>query len=74
MRTYLYQIAEVITGIPPTQVPVERQFSVLGIVYTNRRVNLKPQMIENIILIKLNKDIAYQIFERELHDIEILHL
>lgn len=68
----LFQVAEVMHAIPPTQVPVERSFSVLGLVYNSRRVQLKQEMLENIIHIKLNKDLAYQIFEKDINEIEII--
>lgn len=67
---FLFKIAQVILGVPPTQVPVERSFSTLALIYNCRRVQLSQKMLENIILVKLNKDIAYAIFENDLKDIK----
>lgn len=68
--SYLFKVAEVVHGIPPTQVPVERSFSILALIYNSRRVQLRQQMLENPIHIKLNKDMAYQIFEKDVNEIE----
>lgn len=65
----LFKVAQVINGIPPTQVPVERSFSVLGFIFNCKRVQLKQQTLEDIIHIKLNKDLTYRIFEQELKNI-----
>lgn len=69
----LYEVASVFLGIPPTQATVERTFSALGFVFSNRRHNLSQQVLENILLIKLNRDIAEDIFKEEMIELEALN-
>lgn len=66
----LYEISKVYNAIPPTQVTVKRAFSSLSTVFTSRRCALLQKNLENILTIKLNKHIAFNIFKRELDDIE----
>lgn len=62
----LYQIACIIHTIPPTQATVERAFSTLGYIYNQKRTRLTPKMLENILLIRLNKDLVEPINRRDL--------
>lgn len=62
----LYQLACVIHSIPPTQATVERAFSTLGYIYNPKRTRLSPTMLENILLIRLNKDLVEPINRRDL--------
>ena len=50
----LYQVAQVLLGVPATQVSVERAFSCLNFVFSERRHNLKDSILEAILLIRLN--------------------
>lgn len=54
----LYQLASMVNTIPPTQVTVERTFSILGLIYNARRTRLSPDLLERILLINLNKDMV----------------
>lgn len=54
----LYSVAMVILAIPSTQVTVERAFSALAIVLSDLRTGLGEDTLANILLIKLNADIA----------------
>lgn len=54
----LYQLASMVNTIPPTQVTVERTFSILGLIYNARRTRLSPDLLEHILLINLNKDLV----------------
>lgn len=65
----LYEVALVFLSIPPTQATVERTFSVLGFVFNNRRYSLSQEMLEEIMKIKMNKDLAEVVFEEELNEI-----
>jgi hypothetical protein len=65
----LYEVAKIYLAIPPTQATVERSFSTLSFIYNNRRSSLGKNLLENIILIKLNKEIALDIFSEELNEI-----
>lgn len=62
----IYIVACAIFSIPPTQITVERQFSCLSLVYSNRRTQMSQAMLENILTIKLNKKVVNQIFEDEI--------
>lgn len=57
----LYQLASMVNTIPPTQVTVERAFSILSIVYYAKRTRLAPDLLQHILLIKLNRDLVADI-------------
>lgn len=63
----VYQLACIIHSIPPTQATVERAFSTLGYIYNPKRTRLSPRMLENILLIRLNKDLVEPINHRDLN-------
>lgn len=56
----LYKVAMVVLAVPSNQVSVERSFSALGLVLSNRRTGLTEDTLANILLVKLNKPV----FER----------
>lgn len=60
----LYEIAMVVYAIPPTEVEIERDFSILEFVFSGRRCKLSKHLIDDILLIKLNKDL-FQIIKQE---------
>lgn len=62
----LYDVARVIYGIPPSQATIERSFSTLSFVFNEKRGRLAQQTLENILLIKLNKDIAASVNENDM--------
>lgn len=66
----LYEVFTFLSTIPPTQVTVERSFSQLALIYNEKRSKLTEDMLEAILIINLNKEIAYEIFEKELQNIE----
>lgn len=45
-------------AIPPTQASVERTFSALALVLTSHRTNLGDEILENILLVRLNHDLS----------------
>lgn len=64
----LYELAMVIHAIAPTQVTVERNFSVLAYIFNSRRSNLLPKLLEDILMIVLNADL-FEILNQENIDI-----
>lgn len=54
----LYRLASMINTIPPTQVTVERSFSILGLVYNCRRTQLSPDLLQHLLLININKELV----------------
>lgn len=61
----IYEIADIIFGVPPSQAAVERSFSQFGYVFNCRRCNIASALLQNILLIKLNKEIAYDVFKKD---------
>lgn len=59
----LYELAMVILAAPSTQVSVERAFSALNLVFSDLRCGLSDEVLQNILLIKLNGDV----FDKILH-------
>ncbi|KAI8120087.1 hypothetical protein CVS40_8584 [Lucilia cuprina] len=53
----LYILSNIIFGVPPTQVSVERAFSSLKIILTDSRNRLSQENLENILLAKLNSSL-----------------
>lgn len=64
----IYDVAGIFLAIPPTQATVERSFSALAFIFTPRRMKLNSVLLEKILTIKLNKDVAQQIFIEEIDD------
>lgn len=62
----LYKLAMVIFSVPPTEVQIERDFSGLDFIFTNRRGRLSHQRLEDILLIYLNKDLFYFINDEDI--------
>lgn len=62
----IYEVANILFSIPPSQAAIERSFSQWGFVFTCRRCNLGSKLLEDILIIKLNKELAYRIFENDL--------
>lgn len=50
----LFDLSEIILAIPPTQVSVERLFSALKFILSPHRSSTKPDIIQHILLIRLN--------------------
>lgn len=63
---HLYELAKCIYSIPPTEVDVERDFSLLNFVFTKRRGNLSEEHLNDVLRIHLNKDLFFVIKEEEL--------
>lgn len=57
----LYKIANVAHAVPATQSSVERTFSSLTFVFNELRCNLSATLLEDVLLIKLNKELFNEI-------------
>lgn len=62
----LYEVALIIFSIPPSQATVERSFSQFSFVFDCRRSRISSKLLEEILLIKLNKSSAYDVFQEDL--------
>lgn len=51
----LYELACMINSIPPSQATVERSFSILKFIFTCKRHKLKANILEDILMMKLNE-------------------
>jgi hypothetical protein len=49
---HLSRLARRIFSIPATSASVERQFSGVGLIIQERRTNLNPEQLDNILLIR----------------------
>lgn len=68
----LYEIAMVIYSVPPTEVQIERDFSSLAFVFTDRRTSLNHERLEDIMLIFLNKELYETVSNNELEEALIM--
>lgn len=66
----LYNLACVINAIPPSQATVERAFSTLKFVFGELRTRLDEDKLQNILMIKLNSDVAHQVNRNDLDKIK----
>lgn len=69
----LYKLAMVVYGIPPTEVQIERDFSALNFVFSNRRCMIQEERLEDIMVIHLNPDLFYEVKEEELIALKSRH-
>lgn len=61
----LYILSNTINAIPSSQAGAERYISALSFVFTDKRFKLGQQILEDILKIKLNKELFYEICEEE---------
>lgn len=57
----LYQLAMIVFAIPPTEVQLERDFSKLNFIFSDRRCNLTEERLEDIMIIHLNDELFYKV-------------
>lgn len=62
----VYELAKCVFAIPPTEVQIERDFSKLNFIFTQRRQNISERHLEAILRIHMNKDLFFVIKEEEL--------
>lgn len=66
----LYEVACIINAIPPSQATVERAFSALKFIFTEHRTKLDQDRLENLLMIKLNADLAESVNQNHIDKIE----
>lgn len=66
----LYEVACVVNAIPPSQATVERAFSTLKFVFGVHRTKIDQDRLEDILMIRLNGDLAELIDKNDLAKIE----
>lgn len=66
----LHKLATIIFAIPPTEVQIERDFSKLDYVFTDRRCSLTQERLEDIMLLNLNPTLFFEIKIEELIELE----
>lgn len=57
----VYELSKIVNAVPVTQVTVERAFSSVAFILTALRNSLSPDTLENILIIRLNKEIYRKI-------------
>lgn len=62
----LYQLAMIIYAIPPAETQIERDFSTLEFIFSQRRQCLSSDQLEAILTINLNSDLFYAIKEEKI--------
>lgn len=65
----LYQLAMAVYAIPPAETQIERDFSTLEFIFSQRRQCLSPENIEAILTINLNSDIFHAIKKQKLSNV-----
>lgn len=66
----LYDVACVVNAIPPSQATVERAFSALKFVFGVHRTMLDQDRLEDMLMIKLNADLAESIDQNNIEKIK----
>lgn len=66
-ESMLYDLAMAVYSIPPTQTQVERDFSSVSHIFTERRYQLSQKRLENILLIHFNKDLFFNIKQEKIN-------
>ncbi|XP_055308204.1 uncharacterized protein LOC129572287 [Sitodiplosis mosellana] len=57
----LYELAKVLFAVPNGQTSVERGFSSLDFIYDRRRCNLSPDILNDILIIRLNSSLLEEL-------------
>lgn len=65
----LYELAMVVFCVPPTEVQIERDFSKLKFVFSDRRCGLTEERLEDIMIIHLNDELFYEVKAEEIKEL-----
>lgn len=65
----LYKLAMAILSIPAMEVQIERDFSNLNFIFSDRRCRLEHERLEDIMVINLNKELFEEVKEEELQEL-----
>lgn len=66
----VYLLSNIINAVSPSQTSTERCFSSLNFIYDDRRTKLSLVLLEQILLIRLNKDLVSTVFIEDLESIK----
>lgn len=53
----LYVLSQTVLAVPSSQVSVERAFSALGLVLTQKRTHISETNLNNVLIVKLNNEL-----------------
>lgn len=65
----IYSLACIIHAIPANQCLEERNFSSFSYIRSSRRTSLKPENVQNILTVRLNKELLYEQKQKDLDKI-----
>lgn len=57
----LYALSQIVLAVPSTQVSVDRAFSGLPLVLTERKINVSKETLNKILIVKLNSELLNDI-------------
>lgn len=66
----LYELSNVVLSISSSISETERTFSGFAYIYNSRRMNLLPKNVTNILMIRLNRDLFYELKETKINEIK----
>lgn len=65
----IYKLAAVVFSIPPTETQIERDFSNLDYVFSDRRCSLTEERLEDIMILNLNPQLFDMVKQDELQEL-----